>query len=110
MTKNENKIVKEKIRQIILDINPEIESADIKDESNFYFDLGLDSIEVSSLIMKTENVFDVKIPLKEEYSLKTFGDLVKITCAYQPKIDENIIKKAVTKTKFPFFRNKHKTK
>lgn len=64
----------EKIKEIVIDqlgVNEE----DIKLETNFIEDLGVDSLDLFQIVMDLEDAFDVKV--EEVENIKTVGDAVK---------------------------------
>lgn len=64
----------EKIKEIVIDqlgVNEE----DIKLETNFIEDLGVDSLDLFQIVMDLEDAFDVKV--EEVEKIKTVGDAVK---------------------------------
>jgi len=50
---------------------------EIKPESSFIEDLGVDSLDIVELVMAMEEEFEVEIPDEEAEKLTTFGDAVE---------------------------------
>ncbi len=68
--------VKEKLRATVADsigVNP----VDVKDDSNFADDLGVDSLDAVELIMAVEETFQVDIPDEDAEKLTTFQVLLE---------------------------------
>ena len=71
-------MVFEKLKEIICD-EFELEEEYVTPESDFFCDLGVDSIDLVDLGMTVEDVFEVELPFDDEEleKIKTVGDLVK---------------------------------
>ncbi|MFU0824489.1 acyl carrier protein [Clostridium sp.] len=65
----------EKVRKIMAE-QLGIGEEEIKLESNFQDDLGIDSLDIFEVIMELEDEFDVQIPNEDLENLKTVEDLV----------------------------------
>lgn len=73
MTKKD---IKEKICYIVADKMEE--NVEITENSDFAFDLGLDSLDMVEVFMDTETVFGINISKYEEDDIKTVSDLVRL--------------------------------
>ena len=51
---------------------------DIKDESQFNYDLGFDSLDAVDLIIDTEREFDISIPDEQAEKVKTVKDAIDL--------------------------------
>lgn len=68
--------VKEKLRATVAkSIGADL--ADVKDDSNFADDLGVDSLDVVELMMNVEEAFGMDIPDEDAEKLTTFQALVE---------------------------------
>jgi acyl carrier protein len=68
-------MVVEKIKKIIADqLSMEVE--EVKLESTFSDDLGVDSLEIFEIVMSLEEEFDIEIPNEDIENIKTIGDIV----------------------------------
>jgi len=56
----------------------EIEEDEIKKESSFYDDLGLDSLDAIDLIVTMNNVFDIDVENKEIENTQTIEQLITV--------------------------------
>jgi len=65
----------EKVRKIMAE-QLGIGEEEIKLESNFQDDLGIDSLDIFEVIMELEDEFDIQIPNEDLENLKTVEDLV----------------------------------
>lgn len=66
----------ERVRKVMaehLDLNEE----EIKLQSNFQDDLGVDSLDIFEIVMEIEDEFDLEIPNEDIEEVKTVEDLVK---------------------------------
>ena len=50
---------------------------EMKLDTNFKDDLGVDSLDLYEIVMKLEDEFDVEIPEDQVENIKTVGDIVK---------------------------------
>ena len=64
---------KEKFKNIIHDIS-DIELSEIKDNSDFFNDLGFDSLDIIGLIVDVETKFKINIPDEKLEKVKTVED------------------------------------
>lgn len=68
-------MVVEKIKKIVADqLSMEVE--EVKLESTFSDDLGVDSLEIFEIVMSLEEEFDIEIPNEDIENIKTIGDIV----------------------------------
>ncbi|RKD22718.1 acyl carrier protein [Ammoniphilus oxalaticus] len=58
-----------------------IEGDSIKPESTIKDDLGVDSVDIVSIVSELENAFDLKISDAEAANLKTVGQVVELISA-----------------------------
>ena len=69
--------LEQKIKGFIVDIEClSLIEEEIDNDSNFYDDLGLDSLDQIEVVMKIENEFQIVIPDEVGASFKTFKQLV----------------------------------
>lgn len=68
-------IARERILELLEGYN-KVKATEIKDESSYIGDLGLDSLDVVEVIMEVEHEFNIQIPDQEADSLKTVGQTV----------------------------------
>ncbi len=66
----------EKVKDFLVDIIGLDDDSDIKEESNIAEDLGADSLDFVELIMKLENIFDIKIEDEDVETIYTVEDLI----------------------------------
>ena len=74
-TRKENKIMLEKVKEIVaegLDVNV----ADLTEETTFE-SLGADSLDLFEMVMAFEEAFEVEIPSEDLEQITTVGDVVK---------------------------------
>ena len=73
----EKEQIKNKIKEIIVEKN-DIEISDVKDDSNFQTDLGLDSLDRVELTMALEKEFKVTLSDEEAEKALTVNDFTSI--------------------------------
>lgn len=78
----EKEQIKNKIKEIIVEKN-NIEISDVKDDSNFQTDLGLDSLDRVELTMELEKEFKVTISVEEAEKALTVNDFTSIIEQHQ---------------------------
>ena len=66
----------EKVNGIVAD-QLGVEAEEIKEDSTFVDDLGVDSLDIVELIMRFEDEFGVEIPDEKAEKIKTVNDIVK---------------------------------
>ncbi|WP_017415120.1 acyl carrier protein [Clostridium tunisiense] len=68
-------MVLEKVKKVIADqLSMEVE--EVKVESTFTEDLGVDSLEIFEIVMSLEEEFNIEIPNEDIENIKTIGDIV----------------------------------
>ncbi|MPM60993.1 Acyl carrier protein [bioreactor metagenome] len=68
-------MVLEKVKKVIADqLSMEVE--EVKIESTFTEDLGVDSLEIFEIVMSLEEEFNIEIPNEDIENIKTIGDIV----------------------------------
>lgn len=67
---------KEKTIKLIHDFIPELQDAELSEESIINTDTNIDSLSLIMLITKVESTFDIRIPRKEWTSINTLGELL----------------------------------
>jgi acyl carrier protein len=65
-----------KIRQILKD-KLGVDESELKNETKFYDDLAVDSLDFCEVIVDIEKAFDISIPDEDCAKFKTLGSLVK---------------------------------
>lgn len=70
------KIVLEKVKEILPRFT-NVENEKINEDSSFYNDLGLESLDLVELIMEVEDIFNLEIPHKDIKQLTTIKELTK---------------------------------
>lgn len=78
----EKEQIKNKIKEIIVEKN-DIEISDVKDDSNFQTDLGLDSLDRVELTMALEKEFQVTLSDEEAEKALTVNDFTSIIEQHQ---------------------------
>ncbi len=68
--------VLEKTKRIIFDCFPDMEEADLQEDSVINTETAIDSMGFVLVICKLEALFDVKIPERQWKKLQTLGDVV----------------------------------
>ena len=75
-SRKENKIMLEKIKEIIAEsLGTEIST--LTEETSFKEDLGADSLDLFEMVMAFEEAFEVEIPSEDLEQITTVGDVVK---------------------------------
>ena len=72
----------EKLKALINE-NLGIDEAEIKEESNFIEDFGVDSLDLFEFVMTVEEEFDIKVASEDVAGLKTVADVMKYIEAHQ---------------------------
>ncbi len=72
----EKKEILQKIKEKLND-EFKIQEDQITEDATFMEDLGLDSLDISTLLQDVETMFDVRIPDDDLDSIQTVGDLVE---------------------------------
>ena len=76
MAKPERKEILEKVIRLIHTYVPELENAELTEESTINTDAAMDSMSMILVITKIESLFEISIPHKEWDQIMTLGDLV----------------------------------
>ncbi|AEB74729.1 acyl carrier protein [Clostridium botulinum] len=66
----------ERVRKVMAE-HLEMNEEEIKLESDFQEDLGVDSLDIFEIVMEIEDEFDLEIPNEDIEDVKTVKDLVK---------------------------------
>jgi acyl carrier protein len=68
--------IKEKVIKLIHNFIPELQDAELHEDSIINTDTNIDSLSLIMLITKVESTFDIRIPRKEWTSINTLGELL----------------------------------
>ena len=68
--------LREKTIRLIHNFVPELQDAELTEDSVINTDAAIDSLSMIMLITKVESSFDVRIPKKEWYTINTLGELL----------------------------------
>ena len=68
--------IKEKTIKLIHNFIPELQDAELTEESIINTDTNIDSLSLIMLITKVESTFNIRIPRKEWTSITTLGELL----------------------------------
>ena len=68
--------IKTKVVKLIHDFIPELQDAELTEDSIINTDTNIDSLSLIMLITKVESTFDIRIPRKEWTSINTLGELL----------------------------------
>lgn len=80
--------IEKKIRRFVVESEfLSLNEEDVKDDSSFYEDLGLDSLDHVNVIMKVESEFQIVIPDEAVVNLMTFKQLVDYVESVMKQID-----------------------
>lgn len=83
------KEAKEKIFAIVAE--NVTDNVEIDEDSDFYIDLGFDSLDMVDIVMKVEKTFGIDITRREESDLKTIKDLTTlVACKVMAEECENL--------------------
>lgn len=72
-TRNE---IKEIVIKLIHDFIPELQDAELEEDSVINTDTNIDSLSLIMLITKVESTFDIRIPRKKWTTINTLGELL----------------------------------
>ena len=75
-TRKENKIMLEKVKEIVAE-SLNVEESTLSETTSFKEDLGADSLDIFQIIMGLEEEFDIEIPNEEAEKIVTVGDAVE---------------------------------
>ncbi len=73
-----------KVIHMIHTFVPELENAELTEESTINTDAAMDSMSLILVITKIESAFDIRIPHKEWDQIMTLGQLVDMVEKYLP--------------------------
>lgn len=68
--------IKEKTIKLIHNFIPELQDAELDEDSIINTDTNIDSLSLIMLITKVESTFKIRIPRKEWTSINTLGELL----------------------------------
>ena len=74
-TRKENKIMLEKVKEIVAE-SLNVEESTLSETTSFKEDLGADSLDLFELVMAFEEAFEIEIPSEDLEEIKTVGDVV----------------------------------
>ena len=75
-TRKENKIMLEKVKEIVAE-SLNVEESTLSETISFKEDLGADSLDLFEMVMAFEEAFEVEIPSEDLEQITTVGDVVK---------------------------------
>lgn len=75
-SRKENKIMLEKIKEIVAE-SLNVEESTLSETTSFKEDLGADSLDLFEMVMAFEEAFEVEIPSEDLEQITTVGDVVK---------------------------------
>ena len=70
--------MREKTVKLIHNFIPELQDAELTEETVINTDTAIDSLSMIMLITKVESTFDVRIPQDQWHSINTLGELLDI--------------------------------
>ena len=76
MKKYSREEISEKTIRLIHNFIPELQDAEINEDSVINTDTNIDSLSLIMLITKVESTFDIRIPRKQWKTISTFGELL----------------------------------
>ena len=68
--------IAERLKKVIAKVL-DLDAAEVKDESNFIFDLGADSAQSLELVAAFEEEFDIEMDADEAMAVQSVGDAVR---------------------------------
>lgn len=68
--------IKAKVIKLIHNFIPELQAAELDEDSIINTDTNIDSLSLIMLITKVESTFDIRIPRKEWTEINTLGELL----------------------------------
>lgn len=68
--------IKAKVIKLIHNFIPELQDAELNEDSIINTDTNIDSLSLIMLITKVESTFDIRIPRKEWTEINTLGELL----------------------------------
>ena len=75
-TRKENKIMLEKVKEIVAE-SLNVEESTLSETTSFKEDLGADSLDLFEMVMAFEEAFEVEIASEDLEQITTVGDVVK---------------------------------
>ena len=75
-TRKENKIMLEKVKEIVAE-SLNVGESTLSETTSFKEDLGADSLDLFEMVMAFEEAFEVEIPSEDLEQITTVGDVVK---------------------------------
>ena len=75
-SRKENKIILEKVKEIVAE-SLNVEESTLSETTSFKEDLGADSLDLFEMVMAFEEAFEVEIPSEDLEQITTVGDVVK---------------------------------
>ena len=75
-TRKENKIMLEKVKEIVAE-SLNVEESTLSETTSFKEDLSADSLDLFEMVMAFEEAFEVEIPSEDLEQITTVGDVVK---------------------------------
>ena len=81
-TRKENKIMLEKVKEIVAE-SLNVEESTLSETTSFKEDLGADSLDLFEMVMAFEEAFEVEIPSEDLEQITTVGDVVKYIESYK---------------------------
>lgn len=75
-TRKENKIMLEKVKEIVAE-SLNVEESTLSETTSFKENLGADSLDLFEMVMAFEEAFEVEIPSEDLEQITTVGDVVK---------------------------------
>lgn len=75
-TRKENKIMLEKVKEMVAE-SLNVEESTLSETTSFKEDLGADSLDLFEMVMAFEEAFEVEIPSEDLEQITTVGDVVK---------------------------------
>lgn len=73
-TRKENKIMLEKVKEIVAE-SLNVEESTLSETTSFKEDLGADSLDLFEMVMALEEAFNVEIPSEDLEKIKTIKDV-----------------------------------
>jgi len=77
----EHEEVKQKVKKAVSEVL-KIEQSEIKDDANFIFDLGADSMQSMLLIAAFEEEFDIEMEVEKAQEVQTISGAVEFIAGY----------------------------
>ncbi len=71
------KNISERVKQVVAS-ELEIDSSRLSNDSEFTFDLGMDSLDIQSMLIALEEEFNISIDYEELSNVKSVGELTNL--------------------------------